>query len=589
MNKTGYVLFFFSILFLCSNALGQDSLIVKKIDSLNTIPYAVKISNPSLNVKIYENVLKEASRNKYPKGIADAYSSLALISYYQGNFYKHTLYSLKAIEWHHKLREYKKLCSDYAEYGYQLKKRNRKQATFYMQKGKKIAEERKYTFELGGIYDNYGVIKEMNNELDSALYFYQKALRIKESINDSNGIPYSWNNIAGIFLFQKKYAMAKQFLDKAYQNRLVRKDSFGMAENLALYGNYFKIKGNFKEAIAYYQQTIIICKKNDYKSLEISSYQEITSLYEDLKQPNLALQYLKKYNQLNDSVNSLKLQQDQIALDVAFQTQEKEKVLLETKANVAQKNVYLMGVIALFLSSILIGYLVYFRQKSKTLHLEQEIKLQVALAEVQVYNKLQEQRISISRDLHDNIGSQLTFIISSIENIKYYIGDQNDKVFSRLSKISHFTKDTITELRDTIWAMNKDAISIEDLVGRVSNLINQAKNASENSEIEFINGIPENYKKEFTSKEGIYIYRILQEGLNNAIKYAEATKITIQFSVISQNIQISIADNGIGFDVENSISGNGLANMSKRADEIAATLQLISNVGVGTTWKLDIA
>jgi len=212
--------------------------------------------------------------------------------------------------------------------------------------------------------------------------------------------------------------------------------------------------------------------------------------------------------------------------------------------------------------------------------------LQTALTAIHVQNKLQEQRIAISRDLHDNIGSQLTFIISSVENIKYFIGDKNDKVFGRLSKIGDFTKETISELRDTIWTMNKEAISFEDLLGRISNFVNQAKIASEEINIELINTVAEDFKKEFTSKEGIYIYRIVQEAVNNAIKYADSSNIKVVLENDQNNFQITIEDNGNGFDLDNTTLGNGLHNMQKRAGEIDAKIQIESIVKTGTTIKL---
>ena len=83
---------------------------------------------------------------------------------------------------------------------------------------------------------------------------------------------------------------------------------------------------------------------------------------------------------------------------------------------------------------------------------------------------MQEQRLRISRDLHDNIGSQLTFIISSIDNLKFVTKDVNEKLKDKLSSISSFTSDTIFQLRDTIWAMNKSEITIEDLHARIYRL-----------------------------------------------------------------------------------------------------------------------
>ena len=80
------------------------------------------------------------------------------------------------------------------------------------------------------------------------------------------------------------------------------------------------------------------------------------------------------------------------------------------------------------------------------------------MAKIETQNKLQEQRLRISRDLHDNIGAQLTFIISSIDNLKFGFTDISEKLGSKLSNISSFTQQTIYELRDTIWAMNKEIL-----------------------------------------------------------------------------------------------------------------------------------
>ena len=92
---------------------------------------------------------------------------------------------------------------------------------------------------------------------------------------------------------------------------------------------------------------------------------------------------------------------------------------------------------------------------------------------------MQEQRLNISRDLHDNIGAQLTFIISSVDNIKYAFDITNEKLDSKLNNISSFAKDTIVELRDTIWAMNSNEISFEDLEIRINNYIEKAKEAKD--------------------------------------------------------------------------------------------------------------
>ena len=113
--------------------------------------------------------------------------------------------------------------------------------------------------------------------------------------------------------------------------------------------------------------------------------------------------------------------------------------------------------------------------------------------------------------MHDNIGSQLTFIISSIDNLKYGFKDMSGALSNKLSGISTFTTQTIYELRDTIWAMNKNNISFEDLETRITNFIDNAKVASSSIDYSFNIEPSVNQSRTFTSVQGMNLYRIIQE------------------------------------------------------------------------------
>jgi signal transduction histidine kinase len=225
---------------------------------------------------------------------------------------------------------------------------------------------------------------------------------------------------------------------------------------------------------------------------------------------------------------------------------------------------------------LVIGYLVYRQQRQKNSQIIQENKLKSAIASIESQNKLQEQRLSISRDLHDNIGSQLTFIISSVDNVKYGFDITNEKLDNKLTNISSFAKDTILELRDTIWAMNSNEIIFEDLEIRINNFIEKAKLSKENISFSFI--IDENLKnKKLTSVEGMNIYRTIQEAINNALKYAEADIIAVNIKQQNDQTAINIKDNGKGFDELIVEKGNGLKNMKKRVEDIGGIFSLNSS------------
>jgi tetratricopeptide (TPR) repeat protein len=183
-----------------------------------------------------------AKKIKYVKGEAESYSNLSLIYYFQGKYEKDLMYSLKAISLFEKMGNKEKLALEYGELGYRMKKRSIQKAIYYMQKGMQIALDNKLQKPLLSIYNNYGVLKEMQNQLDSALYFYNKGLKIKEQIKDSVGIPYSLNNIAGVYLIRKQFDNAKINYEKALQIRQKIDDKIGISENHSYFGDLYLAK-----------------------------------------------------------------------------------------------------------------------------------------------------------------------------------------------------------------------------------------------------------------------------------------------------------------------------------------------------------
>ncbi|HPA26010.1 MAG TPA: histidine kinase, partial [bacterium] len=284
----------------------------------------------------------------------------------------------------------------------------------------------------------------------------------------------------------------------------------------------------------------------------------------------------KKFSQYKDSLTSIETNSKIAELEIQFDSAKKEKQISAQNAEAKQKNVIIIGVTLLSFLIAVIGLLIYRQQKQKNQQQEQEFELKSAISKIENQNKLQEQRLNISRDLHDNIGAQLTFIISSVDNIKYAFDITNEKLDNKLTNISSFAKDTIVELRDTIWAMNSNEISFDDLEIRINNYIEKAKEAKDQISFSFaIDPVLKTQK--LTSVQGMNLYRTIQEAVNNAIKYANATVISVNAKQVENQLKIIIQDNGIGFDEATIQKGNGLQNMQKRIEEIGGEFHLSSS------------
>lgn len=129
--------------------------------------------------------------------------------------------------------------------------------------------------------------------------------------------------------------------------------------------------------------------------------------------------------------------------------------------------------------------------------------------------------------------------------------------------------------------MNKNEISIEDFHSRILLFLEKAKSAQPN--ITFSFNMEINSAIKFSSIKGINIFRVVQEAVNNAIKYAQASSISITIQEIDNTLIFKILDNGIGFNLNEITFGNGLDNMQKRIDEIDGKLSIVSEKNNGTS------
>ena len=391
------------------------------------------------------------------------------------------------------------------------------------------------------VYNNIGVIKTAQNKSKDALSLYNKSSQVRDELNSDLDKASLQLNVAMELTKAKQYKAAQQLL--------------------------LKIKKVFEA-------------KNSNENL-LLTYRQLVPVYANLNLPDSVTFYSEKYSELKEQLLQTSVLKQTNELEAKYQTANKEKRLLQKEVEAKQKNMLLLAVSTLALFIALIGLLIYRQQKLKNSQQEQEFQLKSAIAQIETQNQLQEQRLSISRDLHDNIGAQLTFIISSVDNIKYAFDIQNPKLDNKLQSISTFTKHTIVELRDTIWAMNNDEVLFEDLRSRILNFLEKAKDATTAIDFNFTIDDSLNHTK-LSSIAGMNIYRTIQEAVNNAIKYAAASQINIDVKKSGGKTIIHIADNGSGFDTATIEKGNGLLNMEKRIEDIGGTFNLVSENAKGT-------
>ncbi|SDH98100.1 Histidine kinase-, DNA gyrase B-, and HSP90-like ATPase [Winogradskyella thalassocola] len=263
-------------------------------------------------------------------------------------------------------------------------------------------------------------------------------------------------------------------------------------------------------------------------------------------------------------------------------------VLAEQQLRVQKQNYQVYGGLCLIVILSVIAYLIYSQYQLKHYQSQKEKELKEALSKIEIQNKQQEQRLKISKDLHDTIGAQLTYIISSLDNLKYAFDIKDEKLKEKLNIISSFTSHTIYEFRDSIWAMTKNEITFLDLQARISNYIDQIK--LNDSNIQFVFKVGDNVDSiiKFTTVEGFNIYSVIYEAIQNSIKHANASMIKVEVIKMVSNLVFKISDNGKGFSTTTVIRGNGLNTMMKRIQSIGGLVEINSIENAGTEIIITI-
>lgn len=202
------------------------------------------------------------------------------------------------------------------------------------------------------------------------------------------------------------------------------------------------------------------------------------------------------------------------------------------------------------------------------------------LRALEVEHQIQHDRERISRELHDNIGTQLSQLSSSLDWAGHNPLSESEKQ-SIITSGLQTTKEVISDLRESIWALKKTEIPFTEFADKLKTSLNGFAHAGKAIPInfeEYLNG------NTLGSEEALDLLRICQEAVHNSLKHSGCSEVKLSIRAEGKGYQIKIDDNGRGIDPESNHNGHyGIENMKERAKQIGAQLTIISNKEKGTT------
>lgn len=582
---------------ICCTTLGgvyaQEKHIIARIDSVNTIPFVYITTNPAVAEPLFLANVALADSIGYILGAAKSNAQLGIIYNYLGKQDLRTEYILKAIKNYKQIDSTRLAGYQYAELGYGIKHRDLNLAESYMMKGLTILKAFPGTITQADAFNNYGIIKLMKQEYDSALNYVNRSLEIKVKAEDHLGVSYSLGNLSEIYLGMGKYNEAIKRLNNSYTIRKELKDSTAMGFDLLNLGMAYNKKADYPMAIIYFKEALNIALLTDYTNLAERNFKHISENFEQLAQFDSALYYHKKYTIYKDSLLNLATNNRVSELQVQFETEEKEKQIAQSKAaltnillKVRNRNWVVSVLALLFSSGALVTYLLLRHQRIKRESEQRESELELQLAKAEAENRMRIEKERISRDLHDNVGAQISSLIAGIEISGLHIKkDDVEKAANFLQNLDEDARNTMIDLRETIWLLENEEVAIKDFVEHIKQYINRQKKYLNGLELKVLMKITSNIILNPT--ESLNLMRIIQEALNNTRKYAEASIFKVEIYTDDKQFKMVISDNGKGLNVEMCKGkGNGISNIHHRAKEINAECEMISKKGIGTTYEI---
>lgn len=481
--------------------------------------------------------------------------------------------------------------------------------------------------KLYGTLNQLGLVFTELKEYDKAILYHNKALDVVKDYK-SNGpehpVAICYNNIGYLYLRQKKYQEAIINFELGLQDKQLADDdpdTYGcLLDNLA----YSRLKSkNFKELPKLFYDALEIRNRQEDYTYIVGSNIHLSEYYQIKNNLKLSLEYsqraLKKAKESNipvnivlalkqasivDKVNSIAYSEQYIRINDSLQVEERKSkdrfasMQLETdeikqeNEGLAESNRKLLYV---FVVSFIVVVLLFVVRAQRARTRELLYKQAQQKANEDIYNLMMSQQAIIdesrskekkrlAQDLHDGVLGRMFGLRLNLDSLN---SNTEDDAVQRRFELLNELKTIEQDIREISHDLNREKqVLINNFVSIVHNLLEEQKNSFE---VNVTYTIDENVVWDKVGNAiKINLYRILQEGMQNINKYANAKNILVEIKGDKENVYLKIQDDGIGFDVNRKSKGIGMQNMISRTHDCKGIIDINSKKDNGTKIVITI-
>ena len=442
-------------------------------------------------------------------------------------------------------------------------------------------------------------------ELDSLKQMARVLDRIEQTLNRTPAsVDWHLYYLArGKYLLgRKEYQAALHYYDRS---RALVEESKMVGYLDAIFRHYaeaYDVMGDDQQAKQYTLRYLELARQDQHPENELSALEELVKY--EAREENYAQAYahLDDYVRLRDSIDLSTTQARFNELELRYQTEKKEKEIaelerrngevalaLEKKRSQQYLTLLIAGSLALVL---LVGYGAYRHLQQQAQTSEQrradEVKQLKHAQQAQVISALMEgqekERKRLATDLHDGLGGRLSGI--SLKLSKLNQDRRNGSADPQIEEIMENLDGSLVELRGIARNLTPETLSRYGLKAALEDYCSSLNRPEAHIILQCYGS-----DADLEENTSLTIYRIIQELINNAVKYAQASEILVQYMREAGTVDITVEDDGVGFRADESShrnAGMGLDNVRTRVAYLNGQMDLHSSPIEGTTVTIHI-
>lgn len=463
-------------------------------------------------------------------------------------------------------------------------------AEYYAKKGINRIENTAYHYIIPSLLYQVAICQVQRRNIDSAIVTLNDALKILSKEIDEVITGKCLAKLGEIYMFKKDYSSAYYYFKQAIHYFKKLKNTSGILQSSANCATAAIAIGKSKKEILELLQSAEsnILLMSQQKDVLLDAFEGLSKVYEQLGNFKKALYFKKEAYALYDTLLGHDRYGQLQELQTIYETQKKENEIIALKKQdlenklqiVTQQAINKTRTIILSSSLILLGliaWLIYLSKQKQKVKLHYETQLAIKASQ-------EEERLRVGRDIHDDFGSGLSkinFLSEAILNKSHLEPTTRENT----QAIADTAKQLVVNMRDLIWILYPENITTGNLLARIREFSSEYL---EDYNLELVLNI--NSKTESTQicKEAHReVLMVLKESLNNIVKHAKATQVSIDAGTTNTYFYLTVKDNGIGFD-KDTRKGRGLHNMKERVATLKGLYQIESINGTCVQIQIPI-